>query len=145
MFSARLMVLTVTCCLCLPSCGENPPAPIQEAKAQPVLNQPSPKEATKIAPSPSIAPTPTVAPSAAGKLIFQAHRCWFCHNVMDAPPKLGPNLNRVGSTLTQDALTTWIKNPKALKPGTTMPAFTGTGEELEQLIAYLVTLDAKAK
>ena len=77
---------------------------------------------------------------AQGKDLFQIHRCWFCHNVTDAPPKFGPNLTRVGATLKRNALTTWIKNPKALKPGTTMPSFTGTPDELEQLVEYMSSL-----
>lgn len=134
----RIALILAFLALILPACRkaaetEEPSASTpksgQEASKKPQLKE-----------QPASAGTANTDRVAQGKDLFQAHRCWFCHNVTDAPPKFGPNLTRVGATLKRDALTTWIKNPKALKPRTTMPSFTGTPDELKQLVEYMSSL-----
>jgi cytochrome c oxidase subunit 2 len=41
---------------------------------------------------------------------------------------------------TPENLRIWIQNPEIFKPGSLMPAMNLTPRELDQLVAYLVTL-----
>jgi len=90
---------------------------------------------------------PTAAPGAA--LFVQ--RCGACHTVRgsDAGGLSGPDLTHLMSrrtiasgTLPNNgaALTGWVSNPQAIKPGARMPATNLSGPELVELRAYLETL-----
>jgi len=41
---------------------------------------------------------------------------------------------------TRENLRAWVNDPASLKPGALMPAMKVSGSELDQLVAYLVTL-----
>jgi cytochrome c oxidase subunit 2 len=88
--------------------------------------------------------------SAAGQAVFQA-RCAECHAVRGTPAhgEKGPDLTHLMSrqTLaagalpnTTGALSGWIANPQALKPGAKMPPTYLSGPQLVELRAYLETL-----
>jgi cytochrome c2 len=134
----RISLIVAILALILPACGK--PAETKASSASPPKSTQNSSKKPQRKEQAASTGTANTDPVAQGKGLFQSHRCWFCHNVTDAPPKFGPNLTRVGATLKRDALTTWIKNPKALKPRTTMPSFTGTPDELEQLVEYMSTL-----
>jgi cytochrome c oxidase subunit 2 len=88
---------------------------------------------------------------AAGRLVFERTACINCHtlNGTIGNGQFGPDLTHLMSrqTLasgaldnTPDNLRAWIKNPDRFKPGALMPAMNLSGPELDQLVAYLVTL-----
>ncbi len=103
-------------------------------------------------------PSPALAdPRQAGKRVFQ--RCAACHSVdPKATPRFGPNLAGIvgrkvasapGHTYspafkkqtfvwTEAQLDKWLRNPRALVPGTAMP-FGGLSDAAERkaVIAYL--------
>ncbi|MEZ4664046.1 MAG: c-type cytochrome [Caldilineaceae bacterium] len=67
----------------------------------------------------------------------------------DAQARVGPDLTHVGSRAmlaagllanTPENLRAWLKAPHKLKPGTLMPNLHLTDIEVEQLAAYLETL-----
>jgi cytochrome c oxidase subunit 2 len=88
---------------------------------------------------------------AAGRLVFERTACINCHtlNGTIGDGRFGPDLTHLMSrhTLASGALDNspnnlrdWIKNPNRFKPGALMPAMNLSGPDLDQLVAYLVTL-----
>ncbi|MEK7862019.1 MAG: c-type cytochrome, partial [Chloroflexota bacterium] len=67
-----------------------------------------------------------------------------------ASGKVGPDLSNVASKksiaggaispVNEDTLTRWIKNPQALKPGTTMPNLGLSNEQARDIVQWLLTL-----
>jgi cytochrome c oxidase subunit II len=96
------------------------------------------------------AAAPVSPPAQQGAAVFEA-RCGACHTVRGsgAGGAVGPDLTHLMSrrtiaagTLpnTVGALSGWIENPQALKPGARMPATYVPAAEMAQLRAYLETL-----
>ena len=100
---------------------------------------------------------PAVTPQAGtseeeGLGVFQTVGCLECHTVSgveNAVGTTGPNLTHIGSrqtiaagVLPNDAehLEEWIANPPAVKPGSKMPRYPMSEEQLEDLVAYLRSL-----
>ncbi len=88
---------------------------------------------------------------AAGRRIFERTACINCHalNGTVGTGRFGPDLTHLMSrdTLgsgvvknTPENLRAWIKAPDQFKPGVLMPAMNLNDQELDQLVAYLVTL-----
>ena len=87
-----------------------------------------------------------------GLAVFQNVGCIACHTVSgveNAAGTIGPNLTHIGSRQTiaagilpNDAehLEEWIANPPAVKPGSKMPRYPMSEEQLEDLVAYLRSL-----
>jgi len=92
-----------------------------------------------------------VPESRAGRDVFTSVACISCHTVRGTPANgvFGPDLTHLMSRATLGAgvaantpetLRAWVKNPDALKPGARMPAMNLSGDQLDQLVAYLTTL-----
>ena len=89
--------------------------------------------------------------AAAGRRIFERNACINCHalNGTVGTGRFGPDLTHLMSreTLgsgvvknTPENLRAWIKAPDQFKPGVLMPAMNLNDQEIDQLVAYLVTL-----
>lgn len=90
--------------------------------------------------------------TAKGRETFLALACAGCHTVKGttATGKVGPDLSKVASKksiaggavspVNEDTLTRWIKNPPALKPGTTMPSLGLSDEQVHDIVQWLLTL-----
>jgi cytochrome c oxidase subunit 2 len=87
----------------------------------------------------------------AGRDVFMSVACVNCHSVRGTPATgaFGPDLTHLMSRTTLGAgvapntpenLRAWVNDPASLKPGALMPAMKVSGDELDQLVAYLVTL-----
>ena len=99
---------------------------------------------------------PPSGAAAEGAEIF-ANTCTACHAVAgtDAAPAddsalAGPNLTHFASRTTfagaifennAENLRNWIDNPPAMKPGSTMPDYGLSGEEIDAVVTYLQTLE----
>ncbi len=92
-----------------------------------------------------------VATARAGRELFSSLACINCHNVRATPGNgvFGPDLTHLMSRATLGAgaarntpenLRAWVKDPGALKAGALMPAMKLDDAQLDQLVAYLVTL-----
>ena len=91
------------------------------------------------------------AAARAGRDLFSSLACVNCHSIRGTPGNgvFGPDLTHLmsRSTLgagavrnTRDNLRAWVKDPGAFKVGALMPAMRLDDAQLDQLLAYLVTL-----
>ena len=89
--------------------------------------------------------------AAAGRRIFERNACINCHalNGTVGTGRFGPDLTHLmsretlGSGVVKNTpknLRAWIKAPDQFKPGVLMPAMNLNDQEIDQLVAYLVTL-----
>ena len=87
-----------------------------------------------------------------GAAVFLAEGCGGCHAIRgtEAAGLVGPDLTHLGGReslaagilpMTPEALTRWIRDPAAIKPGAHMPAYDYlSGADLEALAQYLAGL-----
>jgi cytochrome c oxidase subunit 2 len=86
-----------------------------------------------------------------GRAVFESLSCTNCHVIKGtrANGKFGPDLTHLASrstiaagvmTNTSEHLKAWINDPQQIKPGCFMPSMKLNGEELDQLVSYLGTL-----
>jgi cytochrome c oxidase subunit 2 len=90
--------------------------------------------------------------AAKGLALFQRSTCINCHGirgVAGADLRVAPDLTHVGSRRqlasgvidnTPANMRLWLKSPQHIKPGALMPDFNFTNEQLDQLAAYLSSL-----
>ena len=80
-----------------------------------------------------------------GKKVYQSSvpQCSLCHTIGSSGGKFGPDLSAVGKRRDAAWLAKYLPNPKFEKPENKMPAVTAKGKDLEDLIAYLVSLKGK--
>ena len=88
-----------------------------------------------------------------GEEIFLSSACVYCHAVRGSNPAagdLGPDLTHLASRETIAAgtlentpgnLAAWVVDPQHIKPGNKMPAINLASAELQDLLAYLNSLD----
>ncbi len=87
-----------------------------------------------------------------GQEIFLGSACSYCHTVRgtNASGRLGPDLTHLASRqhiaagtvpLSRGSLAGWIVDPQGVKPGALMPGSRLSSEELQSLLAYLMSLD----
>jgi cytochrome c oxidase subunit II len=86
-----------------------------------------------------------------GREVFESTACVNCHTIRGtaAVGRFGPDLTHLmaretlGSGVamnTRDHLRIWVTDPNVMKPGALMPAMNLDRKDLDDLIAYLVTL-----
>jgi len=75
-----------------------------------------------------------------GKEVYDAKKCGLCHTVDGTGGKKGGDLSDVGDKRDAEWLTKYMKDPKSLMPEAKMPAFKGTDDELQDLVAYMMSL-----
>jgi cytochrome c1 len=76
------------------------------------------------------------------QLFYSKYDCQACHIVDTKADKgyIGPTLTQVGSRLTAGWVYAWLKNPQALRPGTTEPNQNLSDEDARALTAFLMSL-----
>ena len=87
-----------------------------------------------------------------GRETFLSLPCTGCHTVLgtSAGGKVGPDLTHVASKksiaagavspVNEQTLTAWIKNPPAVKPGTQMPNYGLSDDQVHDIVQWLLTL-----
>ena len=91
------------------------------------------------------------ASAIAGRRVFERNACMNCHAVggTSADGRFGPDLTHLMSRATiaagaaentPDNLRLWIQNPKAIKPGSLMPAMQLSDADLNAVVSYMETL-----
>lgn len=76
----------------------------------------------------------------AGARTYQSNQCGACHMINGAGMKLGPALNGLARRQTRSWVEEHFVNPQKLSPGTPMPAYKFTKQEMADLTSYLFTL-----
>ncbi len=77
---------------------------------------------------------------AEGKQIYQEYACYGCHKIAGNGGEMGPDLSEIGSRLQPEYLATFLQNPQAFIPGTPMKSSELWEEEVQALVAYLMSL-----
>ncbi|MDT8310850.1 MAG: c-type cytochrome [Methylophaga sp.] len=74
----------------------------------------------------------------AGKALIQAYQCAACHKVADEQGRMMfPDLTTVKERRTPEWERNWLKDPQAIKPGTFMPNFHLSDDEIKAITSYL--------
>lgn len=86
-----------------------------------------------------------------GQQIYESQSCGNCHAITGSGSnaRIGPNLTHVASRPaiaggvlpnTPDNMRRWLENPQAIKPGSMMPNYRFSSDELQALTAYIESL-----
>jgi cytochrome c2 len=78
--------------------------------------------------------------AANGEKLYTAQKCSVCHQIAGKGGKMGPELTKVGATRDAKWLAAYLPNPKGADPKNKMTPVKLKGAELDDLIAYLLTL-----
>ncbi len=76
----------------------------------------------------------------AGEETVKTVGCLTCHTVGDLGSDFGPALDSVGTKVTPNYLRQWIIDPKAYDPDTAMPSLRLSTREVDNVVAYLMSL-----
>ncbi len=96
--------------------------------------------------------SPTDPLAAEGERLFLEGQCINCHAIQgtDAQARTGPDLTHFASRDTfagalfntnAENLRDWLDDPPAVKPGAKMPDYGLSSEEIDALVAYLLSLE----
>ena len=93
--------------------------------------------------APVVSPSDTGSEYAYGEALFVAKGCVTCHTnqriesrYVELNVAIGPDLT--AHQTTPEFLRLWLKNPTAIKSGTTMPTLGLSDQEIEALIAFVI-------
>ena len=75
-----------------------------------------------------------------GEKIYKDAKCSVCHKIGSTGGKMGPELTKVGASRDLAWLTKYLANPKAENPKNKMPPVKAKGADLDDLIAYMLSL-----
>jgi mono/diheme cytochrome c family protein len=76
-----------------------------------------------------------------GRELYEVkYQCQACHTIQGSGGYVGPDLSDAGNWLTPAWIAEWLRNPQGLIPGTLEPRRSLTAEEVDSLVAYLMTL-----
>ena len=85
--------------------------------------------------------TKTMEPVYAGKKLVEGYDCKACHRIKgEGGRERYPDLTNVSSRRSAEWMRNWLKDPQTIKPGTFMPTFSFSAEEIKAIVAYLETL-----
>ncbi len=77
---------------------------------------------------------------AEGKEIYKEYACYGCHKIAGEGGDVGPDLSGVGSRLRHEYLAAFLRDPQAFIQGGPMKNFDLWEEEVQALVAYLMSL-----
>ncbi len=72
----------------------------------------------------------------AGKKVWQQKICQDCHTLLGIGGYLAPELTKEGQRRDATFLTSWLKDPQAVKPGTTMPNQRLDDQQVANVVAF---------
>lgn len=82
-------------------------------------------------------------PAEAGESLMNEFGCFACHRVGAKGRDNGPDLTWIGVWQDMEWEKEWLKNPDQWRPGTFMPNFDLTDEEIDAIVAFLSTLEGQ--
>ncbi|MDE3059040.1 MAG: cytochrome c [Bacteroidota bacterium] len=77
-----------------------------------------------------------------GRTIMEKSKCFSCHSINGAGGTIAPSLNGVRYRKTPEMISQWIKSPGSIKPGTAMPQYPFSDEQIAKIVSYLETVDS---
>lgn len=77
---------------------------------------------------------------AKGEKVYADLKCSMCHTIGAGKKKMGPDLTKVGATRDKAWLAKYLPDPKSENAKNKMPATKAKGADLDNLIAYLLSL-----
>ncbi|MBI5410102.1 MAG: c-type cytochrome [Nitrospirae bacterium] len=80
-----------------------------------------------------------------GQTLVASLGCLGCHSINGAGNSFAPDLTNIGSKVNADWLVRFLKNPKAYDPKTAMPDMKTSGEDIQSIAAYLMSLKKEKK
>ncbi|HSC27688.1 MAG TPA: c-type cytochrome [Vicinamibacterales bacterium] len=80
-----------------------------------------------------------------GERLFGTLGCRSCHIVGGSGGYVGPDLSDTGRRLRPSWIEAWLSEPQTWKSGTLQPDYGLTGDEVRDLVAYLMTLEVSGK
>ncbi len=75
-----------------------------------------------------------------GKAVYDETGCATCHAIKGVGGIIGPALDGIGKKYDTKKMREILLKPQILNPNTVMPPFEGSEEDLEALVAYLMSL-----
>ncbi|NIR50612.1 cytochrome c [candidate division KSB1 bacterium] len=72
--------------------------------------------------------------------IVQTYQCTSCHTIAERGGTVGPRLNQIGNRRREEWLKRWLSDPQQVKPGTKMPKFDFSPEQLDMAVGYLTKM-----
>jgi len=81
-----------------------------------------------------------------GRQIFEKYGCYGCHTArgLEDPLMFGPTFEDLGKKLADEKwMLSWLRAPKKMRPETTMPAFQLDDDEMRDITAFVLSLDAE--
>ena len=75
----------------------------------------------------------------AGRALFEEKGCIGCHSLGGKGGTVGPALDEVGKRRNPDWIVAHFRNPQAVTPGSVMPQFDFTDEQIRALTEFLLT------
>jgi cytochrome c2 len=85
------------------------------------------------------------ADASRGREIFLQQKCVLCHKVGESGGVLGPELTTIGERKDAAWLLKYLPKPQAFDPKNKMPPVAVTGQDLDDLVAYLVSLKGRTR
>lgn len=77
-----------------------------------------------------------------GRTIMENNKCLSCHSINGVGGTVAPSLNGVKYRKTPEMIFRWIKSPGLIKPGTAMPQYPFSDEQISKIVSYLETVDS---
>jgi cytochrome c2 len=81
-----------------------------------------------------------------GRLAFEKYGCYDCHSArgFENLPKFAPVLDGISEKIRDERwILSWLKTPEKMRPRTLMPTFKLTDEEMQDITAYILSLQSE--
>jgi mono/diheme cytochrome c family protein len=78
--------------------------------------------------------------AARGAQVYQTNQCGMCHTINGSGMSIGPQLNGVAKRRSQDWVARHFADPAKVSPGSMMPPYRLSPQDLDNLTAYLFAL-----
>lgn len=88
----------------------------------------------------AVVPVGAAGDKVKGEKVYKDAKCSVCHKIGTVGGKMGPEITKVGATRDAAWLAKYLVNPKGENPKNKMPPVKAKGADLDDLIAYLISL-----
>lgn len=78
-----------------------------------------------------------------GAMVYQQNKCGVCHLVNRVGGKLGPPLNGLAQRRKRDWVEQHFAEPQKMVPGSTMPPYRFSPQDLDKITSYLLSIPVK--